>query len=647
MKHFLRILLFVMAIDMTAQEAIAPLHGHITRLEKPHAQINISAKTAAINDTIKLPFFEDFYYAPESPFPSSKFWIDSSVYVNTGFAIAPPSIGVATFDGLNKKGYPYNIAANEFSSSSADYLTSKPVNLYSNGSSIYVPADSIGFSFLYQSAGFGENPEQNDSLILEFYKPLYANTTGTFTTYGKWVQAWGTRGVNNPVVMDSTFKKAFVFITDTAYFHEGFKFRFRNKATGSGSLDHWNVDYIYLDKLRSKLADSTYAIYDDVAFAYVPRPFLKNYSAMPYKHYIPSEMATNFSNFLRYNSYSAASHSNQYMYTVYNPDGSKLFERNQGALNIDPFKPNGYQKGAVHANPTLDTLFPPLSSSTTFKIKHVIKPVDTWAYNDTVVQYQTFDNYFSYDDGSAEAGYYLNNAQGGKVALRFKLNVADTLQAMDIFFDPIIQGNLILNNNLTNFGLCIWADGGGAPGNLLLMDSVMYPQYLDYGYNKIPRYKFTSPIILPAGVYYFGLKQGTTQHLNIGFDRNIDHKSALFYDVGSSWQQSAIAGSLMMHPIFGNSLTAIGINEITNTKENHFTIYPNPGDSYFIVKLNQENISDSEIEIYSSLGQKVLEQNLENHLTEINTESFSGGIYFVALKQNHTVVSQHKLIISR
>jgi hypothetical protein len=572
--------------------------------------------------------------------------VDSSVYVNTGFAIAPLSIGVATFDGLNKNGYPYNLSATEIVSAAADVLTSKPVNLHTKGTFTYTPADSIGFSFFYQSAGFGENPETNDSLILEFYKPLMPVTTNSVTTYGGWVSAWGTRGVSNPKPLDSTFKKAFVRIVDTAFFHEGFKFRFRNKATTSGSLDHWHVDYIYFDKTRSKITDSTNAIYNDVAFAYVPRPFLKNYSAMPYKHYIPTEMASSFSNFIRYNSYDTLEHINEYRYTVYNPDGTKLFERNQGSQNIFPFHMKGYQNGPVHSNPTLDTLFPPLTAPSTFKIKHIIKPGDTWAYNDTVIQYQVFDNYFAYDDGSAELGYYLNNAPGGKIAQRYTLNVQDTLRALDVFFDPVIEGDEITNPGLTSFRIYVWADGGGMPGNVLLRDSVAYPKYLQFGYNKIPRYALTSPLVLTPGTYYIGIRQTTFQHLNIGFDKNLNHKSALFFDASGSWQASAVDGSLMMHPIFGNASAVIGISEQAKENSSLFRLYPNPAGNIVYAKITSDDAEENTIEIYSSLGQKVKEVEADK-ITAIDTGDLASGLYFVVLKQKNSVVSQQKLIITR
>lgn len=638
--------MFVFAVfNLGAQEMLAPLGSNRALMALSGASnAHYLSKTTTANDTIILPFFEDFSYASESPYPSSLYWTDSSAYVNTGFAIAPPSIGVATFDGLNKLGYPYNINATNNISAAADYLTSKPLNLHTNGTKIYTPADSIAFSFLYQSAGFGDNPESSDSLVLEFYKPLKASSSLTNAPLGSWTYAWGTRGVITPKAMDSTFKKALIFITDTAYFHPGFKFRFRNKATTSGSLDHWHVDYVYMDELRSKISDTTSAIYDDVAFAYVPRPMLKNYTAMPYRQYTAAEMGHHFSNFLRYNTYGSNQHYNEYKFTVFNPNGTVLFTRDKGTRNISPFKITGYQKDTVHSHPFVDTLFPLMTAPTTYKIKHIINPADVCKSNDTVVQYQVFDNYYAYDDGSAEAGYYLNNAPGGKIALRYTLSTEDTLRAMDIFFDPVVNSYSISS---VGFRMCVWAEGGGIPGNLILKDSVSFGVYLQQGYNAIPRYALTSPLILSAGTYYFGLQQRGNVQLNIGFDRNIDHKNALFFDTQGYWQPSTINGSLMLRPVFGGPAAAVGVQEIKNEKESLFRIYPNPANDMLYAKFLNDSKENSTLEIYSSLGQMVTSVKTENTITEIPVAQLSSGIYFVMLKQEGTVLAQQKLIISR
>jgi hypothetical protein len=124
-------------------------------------------------------------------------------------------------------------------------------------------------------------------LCLDFFKPL------ADTLRGVWVKVWGRSGYN-PSATDTNFYRVKIGIVDTAYFHDGFQFRFRNKGTTSGSLDHWNIDYI-------QIKDQYYyddTLLNDASFAYKPSSFLKNYSVIPYRQYNQSlEMATGFTNF--------------------------------------------------------------------------------------------------------------------------------------------------------------------------------------------------------------------------------------------------------------------------------------------------------------------------------------------------------------
>ena len=66
-------------------------------------------------------------------------------------------------------------------------------------------------------------------------------------------------------------------------FHEnGFQFRFRNYAASTGAFDQWHIDYIYLNNDRRK-NDTTYK---DVAYVYDAPSLLKDYTAMPWFHYV-------------------------------------------------------------------------------------------------------------------------------------------------------------------------------------------------------------------------------------------------------------------------------------------------------------------------------------------------------------------------
>lgn len=638
------IILNFFALNLLAQEFIAPLQSNVNLLMHPLKSKNHQAqKTMAIYDT--LPFFDDFYYAPNTPFATGQHWSDSSVYINTGFAKAPPSVGVATFDGLNRYGYPYNITAPSQVSYAADTLTSRPISLYSQSGYTYSPADSIGLTFLYQRQGFGENPYASDSLIVDFYKPLYPVVTGTTTTYGYWFRVWSTRGTNNPPAFDSTFKRAFIRIKDTAYFHDGFKFRFRNKSNGSGNVDHWNVDYVNLKKNYFRVD----TVYNEVALGYMPRPILKNYSAMPYYQYNSLEMGSKFSNFIRNNNVGVTKNTN-YEYSIIDAGGNVLSTYGAGSSNTgnaNPFVTRGWDSVLTHKNPPVNYTISPLTDSTHFYVKHVVTSnPDVWKYNDTIYQRLEFNNFYAYDDGSVEAAYYLNQP-GSKTALRYTLNVTDTLRALDILFTPFYDGVQVQGSS---FRMYVWSEGGGKPGTVILRDSLKYPKYLKLGYNQPPRYFLTSPLILNPGTYYFGFQQTSNQPLYLGLDRNFDHSSSAYYDVSGTWQQSAIKGSLFIHPVLGPAARAlVGIDEIFNTpKESLIKIYPNPANDKITIASNGLNLNNNyTIELYNTLGSMVTSAELSNGERELSVADYPAGLYFVVLKQNNSVLSQKKIIISR
>lgn len=636
--------LLSVSITNRAQEQLRPLSGNIN-LPEVTTQSSKANKTTTTTGSIYLPFFDDFSYAYKSPYPSANNWVDSNAYVNTGFAIAPISLGVATFDGLNKKGYPYNLTAPVNYSASSDTLKSRPIHLDSivigSTTHYYVPADSIALTFYYQAEGFGEAPEPNDSLCLDFFKPKHDSD-------GVWVKVWGKAGYN-PSATDTNFYRVRIPITDTAYFHDGFQFRFRNKATTSGSLDHWHIDYVQV-KEQDFYPDT---VLNDASFVYKPSSFLKNYSIMPYLQYNQAlEMAPGFTNYLR-NNFNIAKFS-VYNYTITEGAGATLIPTDvYGTFpnpGFQPFVNNGYYSGGTNsaAHPVFSatgTPFPtaPFTDSTYFTIKHSLTtPADVRNDNDTVVHIQRFSNYYAYDDGSAEQGYYLNT-YGAKTALRFTLNVADTLKAVRIYFDPIIEGGLIQGST---FRINVWSNNGGVPGSVIYKDSLMNPIYLSGSYNKIPSYNLTSCLPLGVGTYFIGIQQTTGQKLNIGFDRNTNHKEALYYNITGSWSQSSIPGSLMINPVMGcvDPPVVVGLNN--HEKINPIRIFPNPAQNEITISFPGNQLATVNLEITTALGQTALTKTITNN-EAIDISELANGLYFIHLTGNSLNVSPQKLIISR
>lgn len=622
------ILLNLLSFFAISQEQLQPLHYNINLPEIKNN--DTPTKKLSTLTPLNLPFFDDFSYAYKSPYPSVNNWLDSNVYINCSFAIAPLTLGVATFDGLNKKGYPYSINAPVNYSGLADILTSQPINLQSTATRTYTPLDSIHLSFYYQAEGNGEAPEANDSLCVDFWKP----------NQQKWTKVWGIKGYN-PNAKDTHFYRVRIPIIDTAFFSNKFQFRFRNNATTSGSLDHWHVDYVQLKDFY--FYEDT--VLDDIAFAYKPSSFLKNYSTIPYRQYIRDlEMGIGFHNFFR-NNFDIPKFS-VYNYSVKDAFNNTIPTDVYGTFNNPGFLPflnNGYYDGLA-SNPIFKLQpFPPtFSDSTFFTIQHtLVSSGDTKNTNDTIVHVQKFSNYYAYDDGSAELGYYLN-AYGAKTALRFTVNVADTLRAVRIYFDPVVEGTAI---KASSFRLMIWEFGINGPGNLLYKDSLMYPTYLSEGYNSIPSYKLSSCLPLKVGTYYIGIQQTTNQPLNIGFDKNTNHSNALYYDLGDGWVQSAIKGSLMINPEMGCAYPkTIGIME--NQLSYGFNIFPNPAQNTVSIHLTDPSFKKSQLEILTALGQLVYSATIEADKT-IDISHLTNGLYFIHVKGHYENIIPKKLIISK
>lgn len=626
-----------LAAQLWSQEGTRPMTGNINLIfpelneYKTDFKSLIPAKTSSAS--LNIPFFDDFAYASRRQYPDQNFWSDSLLYINTGMARAPLSIGVATFDGLNKKGFPYN-PNTTFSSSDAfpaDTLTSKPVNLFTSGTQTLQASDSVALLFYYQLRGYGDSPEIQDSLMVDFFKPKQQ-------VWQK--RVWSLRGNINPNNNDTVFKRAFIWITDTAFFHDGFKFRFRNKAATNGNFDNWHIDYVYLDKNRSLLADTAW---NDLSIAYVPTPFLKNYAAMPWEQYTSSEMADKYSNYIRYNGTSTVN--TTYEYRLYDNGGNQIHSQSYGALNLPPFRQAGWQQNAVHANPNISYTFSTLSDSADFTVKHYMLNLagDVNIANDTVYQFQRFRNYYAYDDGSCETGYYVLGL-GGRMAQKYVLNFNDTLRGLRIYFDPV--GSINLTQNSYKMKINVFTGSGSGPGTRIFVSDSIYPIYSNQGHNYFREYLFKNPLPLNAGVYYIGIQQFVAAGVTIGFDRNYDFSKNLYYDSGSGWTQSSVKGSLMMRPVFGKKIEApVGLQEV-RPDNGSLKLYPNPVSDWLYLELEEKFVSDNGYyEIADMMGTLVASGHATEKELKIQTSSLMNGVYLVKVSGKNGQLKQRKLII--
>lgn len=649
---------FSYGITIQAQEGIKPLTGNSILIN--HTQKNTHNAQKTTSSAVFLPFYDDFSYW--GPYVDAAKWdMSQSVFVNRSYAIAPPTIGTATFDGLSRFGYPYNIAATSGNPTLSDTLLSIPIRLdYTDATQTVpiTPADSVYLSFYYQLAGRGDRPETADALYLFFFAPgdtidVNPNSNPNYV----WSHPGST--LNLPA-SDTNFHRVMIpiyrSIDDTVYFKDtaaiktGFRFAFSNLGTQCGAIDHWHIDLVYLNKGRS----NTDTLFQDISFVYDEQSLLKNYMQMPYNQFAgASDMKTRISNaFFRNNMQSTVNVTTGY--AILDTAGIIINQSKvlgNGSNNVNTYSSGGYCNDDSLVKPALTNSFTyntvPFNDTTSFLLKFYLKnnlTGDTVHRNDTAYFRQKFHNYYSYDDGTAEAGYFAA-FYNGEIAVKYKLNANDTLRAIDIFFDPVDYVNVIQS---TNIGLIVWGDNSGHPGSILLADTSVgtlaysLPAYSKNGYDVFMRYQLSKPVPLFAGTtFYVGTYQQTNVQLGVGLDLNTNTQVNNFYFDGTSWNTSSFKGSLMIHPVFGDSTSTVGIKSYAQEKES-INMYPNPAtDEIFI----SSAAKITKIIIADLLGNTLMEE--KTNTKKITVSSLPNGLYLLRTFNTKGSSFTQKLIISR
>jgi hypothetical protein len=549
----------------------ALLHGQevLTGLYT-NAALKNTAKTLKTNkssDTLRLPFVDDF--SSVDIYPNDTLWADKYTFINSSYPYTPPTVGVATFDALNDTGALYTEAsAYGFT---ADSLTSNPIRLDAyNTSGTWTPLqikDSVYFSFYYQPQGNGNAPEEEDSLVLEFYAPIDSAWYHVWSSEGSTLNQFHTK-------YNVWFKQVMIPITDSAtYFHKGFRFRFYNYASlannsmpsWAGNVDQWNIDYVYLEKDRS-MADS---LFFDIAFIESAPSMLKNYYAMPWSQYKVDSTAemkdtlnmiiANLENDLVNSSY---------IYTITETGNTWNTFCSAGSFNIQPLSIQNY-----HTTPAVCFYFPPNNNdSAEFIVTHICDGAingDVRKQNDTVIFDQKFYNYYAYDDGTPEAGYGLTPANA-MLAYQFTLNHPDTLRAINMFFNQTLN-----DANQQLFYLTVWDSDAGHPNNAIYHKPDYKPQFTD-SLNKYYSYPIDDTTLVLSGTFYVGWEQTTDDNLNLGFDKNTDVHDKIFYNTGSGWSNTIFQGALMIRPVLGSKIPDYASISEINSAENKLIVYPNP-----------------------------------------------------------------------
>ncbi|TDB65377.1 T9SS type A sorting domain-containing protein [Arundinibacter roseus] len=583
---------------MMHQSALAQLEVVPLGKTTPRVQATSDVRSSRIQ-ALSLPFFDDFSTSATQPDPL--LWMPGSgVYINNTLTTGHPSINVATFDGLNAAGIPYNFV-NELAEGDTDTLTSAPINLGG-----LTAADSIYLSFYWQAQGLGERPDDLDTLRLEF-----------LTANGSWESVWQRPGGD----IDSAFQQSFIPVLATKYLHAAFQFRFRSFGRLSGAFDTWHLDYIYLDKNRT-LADP---FIKDIAVRKPLTPLLKGYTSMPFKQYYADPAAatadsvrTDIVNL--FNNFNFTS----YTFTITDEVSQREIQRFQEpvssfiaakqtqtkSIGIAPFtKPTDGQT-RMRLRYTFDLL-------TTDDQNPTIPSVNL-RRNDTISAVAELADYYAYDDGSAEFGIRMNQRLG-RTAVRFVLQQPDTLGGVRMAMVPFrkdIGGQ--------GFTIQVWSNRDGRPDRVVYQKSV--PVRYGTVRNEFIDYPFDFGVAV-SDTFYIGWLQISEDALSVGFDRNsISGSSQIFSNLSQDWAQNTeIQGSIMLRPYFGGKTSGV-ITGPVFTPEFRLQVFPNPTSG--VIQWNNEL---TQIDIFDIKGTRVKTILPQNGQKEADLSELSEGMYVFRL----------------
>jgi hypothetical protein len=166
----MRLILAFFFIFCTVRSWAQLVQVPLVRNSHSHQSVGKDKRVAQLS-AMRLPFWDDFSFNNPhhkdslANFPYDSLWqYGRSIWVNTGMGINPPTIKVATFDGIDSLGRPYNINS-PIAKGVADKLISRPLRMDLVDPSL---RDSVFIFFYYQWEGNGEQPDPGDDLSLWF-----------------------------------------------------------------------------------------------------------------------------------------------------------------------------------------------------------------------------------------------------------------------------------------------------------------------------------------------------------------------------------------------------------------------------------------------------------------------------------------------
>ncbi|CAA9240725.1 MAG: FIG00621000: hypothetical protein [uncultured Adhaeribacter sp.] len=602
MKRFLAYVFFYLSLLVTGQaQFLAPLESYPLSASPYHR-----SRLSAVGDTLNLPFFDDFANQPAGP-ASRLYWQrGGGALVNNQFGLNPPSVGVATLEGIRGNGLPYN---NITAYGSTDTLTSKPLDLQN-----YQPLrDSVYLSFYWQAGGLAGSPDTYSATRPVFLALEFKQANGT------WQEVWRQTGANQV----TAFQRENIRLLDPVYFYKGFQFRFRSSGVQKGTGDSWNLDYIYLNQ---KINPNKRLI-EDVAINQRLNSLLNRYTAMPAWQFLANPAAE-----LNDSAFTTINNLNQQFVPITWRGYTQVAGRAQpadtflrGNAAVPPLA-----SLLITGTPRAAALPNTLGNDFTVKSALFINSREASArtrQNDTIARISEFKDYYAYDDGTAESNFSLDKVGQRLGAYAFETNIPDGVKGVRVYFTKTnVAGHQI--------SFRVWDND--AEKNIPAANAKAQVGFVIPVIDSLNQF---FDVIFPApapvsGIFYVGwsLSSNVPDFVNIGFDLNEAASGKIQYNNnGTGWATfSGERGALMLRPI---------MDRVTNSedlidRQSTITVFPNPttGRVYLRGPVTAWQVTDITGKLIKAGKVKTAAE------PELDLSSLADGLYFIHCQTKKQII---------
>lgn len=601
---------------------------------------------------VALPFFDDFAY--DDFRPDRQLWQDEDVLVNRNFPQSPPSIGVATFDGVDFGGQAYPTGGGGRITVIRDYLTSAPINAAEAN-------NDLALNFFLQPRGFGNRPETQDSFIVQF-----------LTQAGTWRNVFARAGVLATVPGNEPLPFGAHTIPVPAEFrYNGFQFRFASRSSEQGAVDMWHLDYVKLSFLDPTPATNDLAIVERPGFL-LKGPF----SSMPVRHLraggeglleddlraVLRNLGTLLGLTVSQSSELSVSTDVPFSPNIIQSDFTAAFQDIGGTSN--EVQAGDLVTGSVAITALGENyeqlrayLFDQIDEQETTNLNleyNLDIPSQANFFsggaltiNDFASQTTRFNNYMAYDDGTAELT--IEGQQGTTILQRYRAYVADELKGIQIRI-PRGIGSL-----------------GDQQLRLVVYTGETQPEELRYEIDYDVRYAenfftdslegyttyiFPDMIPLPEGNFFVGWQQQRAgRDIGVGYDRNTPppvNEGYQWFNTGGGWTElgGTLTGAIMVRPLlsgFDGFTTSTEDEAAVAATDALVEVYPNPTNGTLHLRprqMNNATASNLTYRLYALTG-ALLGENRVGATLELG--HLPAGIYLLEVTDG-VVRSRHKIV---